>query len=42
MVRTKNPKGVDSFAALPRNPSGQAPRKVLRERLWAGHDRRIF
>ena len=37
----KCPKSVDFVEALPRNPSGKVLKRVLRERYWAGHQRRV-
>jgi acyl-CoA synthetase (AMP-forming)/AMP-acid ligase II len=37
----KRPRSVDFVEALPRNPSGKVLKKDLREKYWAGHDRRV-
>lgn len=37
----KCPTSVDWADELPRNPSGKVLKKDLRERYWAGHDRRV-
>ncbi len=37
----KIPKSIDFVDALPRNPTGKILRRELRERYWAGHERRV-
>jgi long-chain acyl-CoA synthetase len=37
----KAPKSVEFVEALPRGPSGKVLRRVLRERYWAGRERRV-
>ena len=37
----KVPKSVDVVAELPRNASGKVLRRELREKYWAGRDRRV-
>jgi long-chain acyl-CoA synthetase len=37
----KCPTSVEAVAVLPRNPAGKVLKRELREREWAGHDRRI-
>ena len=37
----KAPKSVDFVAELPRNPSGKILRRELREKYWAGRERRV-
>jgi long-chain acyl-CoA synthetase len=37
----KKPKSVDFVGALPLNPAGKVIKRVLREKYWKGHDRRI-
>jgi len=37
----KVPKSVDFVSELPRNPSGKILRRELRERYWAGQERRV-
>jgi len=37
----KCPTSVDWTDMLPRNPSGKALKKDLREPFWEGHDRRV-
>jgi long-chain acyl-CoA synthetase len=37
----KAPKSVDFIDALPRNPSGKILRRELREKYWAGKERRV-
>lgn len=37
----KCPKSVDFVDTLPRNPTGKMLKRVLREKYWAGHERRV-
>ena len=37
----KVPRSVDVVEALPRHPTGKLYTRLLRDRYWAGHDRRI-
>jgi acyl-CoA synthetase (AMP-forming)/AMP-acid ligase II len=37
----KVPKSVDFVETLPRNATGKVLRRMLRERYWAGHERRV-
>jgi len=37
----KCPKSVDFVESLPRNPTGKLLKRVLREKYWAGRDRRV-
>jgi acyl-CoA synthetase (AMP-forming)/AMP-acid ligase II len=37
----KAPKSIEFATTLPRGPSGKVLRRVLRERYWAGRDRRV-
>jgi long-chain acyl-CoA synthetase len=37
----KCPRSVEAVAELPRNPAGKVLKRTLREREWAGHERRI-
>ena len=37
----KIPKSIDLVDSLPRNPTGKILRRELRERYWAGHERRV-
>jgi len=37
----KCPKSVDFVESLPRNPTGKMLKRVLREKYWAGRDRRV-
>jgi len=37
----KRPRSVDFVESLPRNPSGKVLKKVLREKYWAGRERRV-
>ncbi len=37
----KRPRSVDFIAELPRNASGKVLKKELREKYWAGHERRV-
>ena len=42
MAHYKCPKSIDFVDALPRNPTGKLLKRILREKYWAGHDRRII
>jgi acyl-CoA synthetase (AMP-forming)/AMP-acid ligase II len=37
----KLPRSVDFIEAIPRNASGKALKRELRERYWKGHARRV-
>jgi acyl-CoA synthetase (AMP-forming)/AMP-acid ligase II len=37
----KKPKSVEFVDTLPRNPSGKVLKRVLREKYWTGHERRV-
>ena len=37
----ERPRSVEFMDALPRNPSGKVLKRVLREKYWAGHARRV-
>jgi long-chain acyl-CoA synthetase len=37
----ERPRSVDFVETLPRNPSGKVLKRVLREKYWAGHARRV-
>jgi acyl-CoA synthetase (AMP-forming)/AMP-acid ligase II len=37
----KKPQSVDFVAELPKNPNGKIARKVVKEKYWAGKDRRV-
>jgi acyl-CoA synthetase (AMP-forming)/AMP-acid ligase II len=37
----KCPRSVEAVSELPRNAAGKVLKRELREREWAGHDRRI-
>jgi acyl-CoA synthetase (AMP-forming)/AMP-acid ligase II len=41
MASFKKPKSVDFVAELPKNPYGKVLRRKLREKYWAGQDRRV-
>jgi long-chain acyl-CoA synthetase len=41
LARYKCPTSIDRIDALPRNPSGKILKTKLRERYWAGHERRV-
>jgi acyl-CoA synthetase (AMP-forming)/AMP-acid ligase II len=41
LAHYKCPTSVDRVDALPRNPSGKLLKTELRERYWAGHERRV-
>jgi acyl-CoA synthetase (AMP-forming)/AMP-acid ligase II len=42
MAHYKCPKSIDFVDTLPRNPTGKLLKRILREKYWAGHDRRII
>ena len=37
----ERPRSVDFAETLPRNPTGKVLKRVLREKYWAGHKRRV-
>jgi acyl-CoA synthetase (AMP-forming)/AMP-acid ligase II len=37
----KTPRSIDFVDELPRNPTGKILKRVLRERYWAGRERRV-
>jgi acyl-CoA synthetase (AMP-forming)/AMP-acid ligase II len=37
----KKPKSVDFVTELPKNPNGKIARKAVKEKYWAGKDRRV-
>ena len=37
----KAPKSIEFVAALPRNASGKILRREIRDRYWAGRERRV-
>jgi fatty-acyl-CoA synthase len=41
LARYKAPKSIDFLEALPKNPSGKILKKELREKYWAGKDRKV-
>ncbi|MEU1862562.1 acyl-CoA synthetase [Streptomyces gardneri] len=41
LARMKKPRSVDVVAALPHNPNGKIDRRAIRERFWAGTERRV-
>ncbi|MFJ2094925.1 long-chain fatty acid--CoA ligase [Streptomyces sp. NPDC087901] len=41
LARMKKPRSVDLVAALPHNPNGKIDRRAIRERYWAGTERRV-
>jgi acyl-CoA synthetase (AMP-forming)/AMP-acid ligase II len=41
LARFKCPTSVDVVATLPRTATGKVRKPELRERYWAGHERRI-
>jgi long-chain acyl-CoA synthetase len=41
LAHFKCPKSVDFADALPRNPTGKLLKRVLREKYWVGHDRKV-
>jgi acyl-CoA synthetase (AMP-forming)/AMP-acid ligase II len=41
LARFKCPKSIDFVESLPRNPTGKLLKRVLREKYWAGRDRRV-
>jgi long-chain acyl-CoA synthetase len=41
LAHYKCPKSVDFVAELPREPQGKVLKRVLRERYWAGRERRV-
>ena len=40
-ARFERPRAVDFVETLPRNPSGRVLKRLLRERDWTGHTRRV-
>jgi len=41
LAKFKQPKSVDFVEALPRNPTGKVERRILKDKYWKGHDKRI-
>jgi acyl-CoA synthetase (AMP-forming)/AMP-acid ligase II len=41
LAHYKCPKSVDLVAELPREPQGKVLKRQLRERYWAGRERRV-
>ncbi|MGY3847288.1 acyl-CoA synthetase [Streptomyces hydrogenans] len=41
LARMKKPRSVDFVAALPHNPNGKIDRRAVRDRYWAGAERRV-
>jgi long-chain acyl-CoA synthetase len=41
LARYKRPKAIDFATALPKNAAGKTLRRDLRERFWAGRERRV-
>ena len=41
IARFKCPKTVDFVDTLPRNASGKVLKRALRDKYWAGYDRRV-
>jgi len=41
LARFKAPKSVEFVAALPRNPAGKILKREIREKYWAGLERRV-
>ncbi|MFF1360562.1 long-chain fatty acid--CoA ligase [Streptomyces sp. NPDC058297] len=41
LARMKKPRSVDVVDALPHNPNGKIDRRAIRERYWAGAERRV-
>ncbi|MCB8905483.1 MULTISPECIES: long-chain fatty acid--CoA ligase [unclassified Streptomyces] len=41
LARMKKPRSVDFVAALPHNPNGKIDRRAIRDRYWAGAERRV-
>ncbi|MFF9555739.1 long-chain fatty acid--CoA ligase [Streptomyces albus] len=41
LARMKKPRSVDIADALPHNPNGKIDRRAIRERYWAGAERRV-
>jgi acyl-CoA synthetase (AMP-forming)/AMP-acid ligase II len=41
LARYKRPKAIDFATGLPKNAAGKTLRRDLRERFWAGRERRI-
>jgi acyl-CoA synthetase (AMP-forming)/AMP-acid ligase II len=37
----ERPRSVDFVDTLPRNPTGKVLKRLLRERYWTGHARRV-
>jgi acyl-coenzyme A synthetase/AMP-(fatty) acid ligase len=37
----KKPRSVDFVTALPHNPNGKIDRRAIRDRYWAGAERRV-
>lgn len=41
LARMKKPRSVDVIESLPHNPNGKLDRRAVRDRYWAGADRRV-
>ena len=37
----KKPRSVDFVTELPKNPNGKIARRLVKEKYWAGKDRRV-
>jgi len=41
VAKYKIPKSVEFIGSLPRNPAGKVLKRMLREKFWAGYDKRV-